>query len=160
MNVHGTRQLEAPRTAVFAAICDPETLLAVIPGCSEIERVGDEYRGAIALRLPGFAGTYRTIVRLIETEAPSFGRMMGSVAGALGTIQGEATFLLDEAAGGTSVTWDGSATISGPLARLDGRFAEGLAGSLIGEGLGRLEARLRDGATPAMAAQITEEPFR
>ena len=58
MNIRGSRTLDAPREAVFAAICDPDVLLAVIPGCREIEQIGEtEYRGQIALRLPGVAGT-------------------------------------------------------------------------------------------------------
>ena len=35
------------------------------------------------------------------------------------------------------------ATIGGPLARLDSRFVEGLAGSLVAQGLDRLDARLQ-----------------
>ena len=38
--------------------------------------------------------------------------------------------------------YEGSGTISGPLARLDSRFAERLAESLITQGLRALDARL------------------
>ena len=158
MNVHGSRLIEAPRPAVFDAVCDPETLLAVIPGCRAIERHGDEYEGRIELRLPGFSGSYLTAVRLVETDPPSFGRMEGSVTGALGSITGEATFTLTEAPGGTTVTYDGSAVIDGPLARLDGRFVEGLAGSLIGQGLGNLAARLRTDQSPGDDAAAAPAP--
>ncbi len=143
MKIGGSRVLHAPRAAVFDAICDPATLLAVIPGCREIERVGDEYRGRIALRLPGIAGTYRTVVRLVETEPPVRGVLAGTVSGALGSISGDATFRLVETDGGTTVDYEGAAVVDGPLARLDGRFVEGLAGSLVGQGLGNLDARLR-----------------
>ncbi len=97
MNMHGRRVLDAPRDDVFAAICDPAVLLAVIPGCEDIEQVGDEYRGRIALRLPGIAGTYRTVVRLVDTDPPAFGAMEGSVEGALGSLRGRATFRLADA---------------------------------------------------------------
>ncbi len=137
------RTLEAPRDRVFAAICDPGALLAVIPGCRAIEQVGDEYHGEIALRLPGIAGTFRTTVRLVDTEAPTSGRLLGEVVGRPGSIRGWATFRLVEADGGTTVEYDGQAELGGPLARLDSRFAEGLAGTLIGQGLGNLDARLR-----------------
>jgi 2-furoyl-CoA dehydrogenase large subunit len=145
VNVHGSRTLASARAAVFDAICDPETLLAVIPGCRAIERVGEtEYRGEIALRLPGIVGTYRTTVRLVETDRPEQGRLEGEVVGSLGTIEGLATFRLTETPdNGTTVEYDGQARISGPLARLDGRFVEGLAGSLIGQGLDNLDARLQ-----------------
>jgi hypothetical protein len=158
MRISGTRSLGAPREAVFAAICDPSVLLGVIPGCSEIERTGDaEYRGQIALRLPGVVGTYRTVVRLSETDPPSCGRLEGEVVGALGSITGHASFLLVDANGGTLVEYDGSAVISGPLARLDGRFIEGLAGTLIGQGLDNLDAQLR-GDRSAAAARGDQRP--
>lgn len=144
MNVRGSRTLDAPRAVVFAAICDPTTLLGVIPGCQEIERVDDvEYRGGISLRLPGLAGTYRMIVRLVETDPPAFGRLDGEVVGALGSIKGSASFRLAEDMGRTRVEYEGHAAIGGPLARLDSRFVEGLAGSLINQGLANLDVRLQ-----------------
>jgi carbon monoxide dehydrogenase subunit G len=149
MNIHGSRTLEAPRDAVFAAILDPTVLFAVIPGCQEIEQVSDiEYRGRIALRLPGMVGSYRTVVRVVDAEPPSFGRLAGEVVGALGSITGIASFRLAETDGGTEVRYEGEASIGGPLARLDSRFVEGLAGSLIGQGLGNLDQRLK-ARTPA-----------
>ncbi len=143
MNIRGSRTLDAPRAAVFAAICDPTTLLAVIPGCREIEQVGaNEYRGRIALRLPGIVGSYRTVVRLVDADEPSYGQLEGEVSGAPGSIKGRASFRLTESGRGTTIDYDGSAVISGPLARLDGRFVEGLAGALIDQGLGTLNSRL------------------
>ncbi len=145
MNIRGSRTLDAPRAAVYAAILDPSVLLGVIPGCREIERVSDtEYRGRIALRLPGVAGSYQTTVRVIDTEAPGYGELEGDVVGALGSLDGRASFRLTEHDRRTTVDYEGTATIGGPLARLDSRFVAGLAGSLVGQGLDNLEARLRD----------------
>ena len=145
MNIRGSRTLDAPRPEVFAAICDPDTLLGVIPGCRDIKKVSDtEYHGQISLRLPGVVGTYRTVVRLVDADAPCYGRLEGEVVGTLGTIKGHASFRLAEAGGRTTVQYDGQAVIGGPLARLDSRFVEGLAGSLINQGLGNLNARLRN----------------
>jgi carbon monoxide dehydrogenase subunit G len=153
MNIRGSRTLDAPRDTVFAAILDPNTLLGVIPGCREIEKTADdEYRGRISLRLPGMVGSYRTVVRVVETDAPSFGRLEGEVVGALGSITGHASFRLADVAGRTTVEYEGQATIGGPLARLDSRFVEGLAGSLINQGLGNLNARLQ--ADPSAGVAI------
>lgn len=170
MKIRGSETLEAPRAAVFAAICDPDALLGVIPGCREIEQTGDgEYRGQISLRLPGIVGTYRTAVRLVEAEPPVFGRLEGEVAGALGTITGHAEFRLAEAGSGTRIDYDGQATIVGPLARLDARFAEGLAESLIAQGLRNLDERLQadppagavnDADPPAGAVSGSGQPSR
>jgi carbon monoxide dehydrogenase subunit G len=144
MRVSGRATLAAPRAAVFEAICDPRTLLDVIPGCQEIERVSpEEYRGRIAIRLPAFAGTYDTLVRLTHADPPAHGELEGRVEGTAGTISGHASFRLAEVDGGTVIEYEGIATISGPLARLDSRFAEALARSLIDEGLERLGSRVQ-----------------
>lgn len=161
MNIRGSRTLDAPRADVFAAIFDPTTLLAVIPGCREIEQVGDgEYRGRILLRLPGVVGSYRTVVRVVSADAPGAGELEGEVTGALGSIIGRASFRLAEAAGKTQVEYEGTARIGGPLARLDSRFVEGLAGSLIGQGLQNLNVRLQGARSAGVAhdgRQTTKE---
>ena len=126
MNIRGTHRFDAPREAVFAAIRDPRVLLAVIPGCEAVEQVApDEYDGRISLRLPGVVGTYRTLVRLVDAASPTAG-LEGEVDGSLGSITGHADFRLAEpTAARTTWTTAGRASIGGPLARLDSRFAEG-----------------------------------
>lgn len=156
MNVHGEARIAAPRAAVFDAICDPAALLEVIPGCREIREVSPgEYRGRIALRLPAMVGTYETVVRLVATDPPAFGAFEGRVEGRPGTLVGRASFRLEDEAGTTVIAYDGHGTVTGPLARLDARFVEGLARSLVDEGLARLGRRLaaaeRDDASPAGA---------
>lgn len=153
MIVRGRALVHAPCTAVFDAICDPGALLEVIPGCREVRRVAaDEYRGRIALRLPAIVGTYETVVRLLVADRPTFGSFEGRVAGRPGAIEGRASFRLEPVAGdgdgaaddeGTVIEYEGDGMVTGPLARLDARFVEGLARSLIDEGLARLERRLR-----------------
>ncbi len=152
MNVTGSASLAASREAVFAAICDPGALLEVIPGCQEIHQVSpDEYRGRIAIRLPAIVGAYDTVVRLVEAEPPASGALEGRVEGKVGTIAGRATFRLTEDGGRTRVDYEGTGVVSGPLARLDSRFIEGLAGSLINEGLARLGRRLQQVPVPEPA---------
>ena len=160
MNLRGSYTIDAPRAAVFAAICDPDVLLGVIPGCRAIEHVGtDEYRGQITLRLPGVVGTYATRVRLVDADPPRSGELEGEVEGALGTIKGRATFRLAESGAGTRIDYQGEAVIGGPLARLDSRFVEGLAETLIGQGLRSLASRLERGAA-ALGTNSSETPAR
>lgn len=160
MKVRGSHTLDAPRAVVFAAICDPDALLGVIPGCREIEQTGDaEYRGQISLRLPGVVGTYRTVVRLVDADAPCYGELEGELEGALGTVKGRATFRLAESGDRTTIDYEGQAVIGGPLARLDARFVEGLAGSLIKQGLRTLNSRLR-GDPAAGVASDSRQPTR
>jgi carbon monoxide dehydrogenase subunit G len=159
VNVTGSHSLTARRDAVFAAICDPEALLEVIPGCQEIHRVDDtEYRGQLSIRLPAIVGSYETTVRLVAADAPGFGRLEGRVEGAVGSISGSASFRLTEEGDRTVVDYEGQGTVNGPLARLDSRFIEGIARSLINEGLARLDRRLQattsDGEAQARRAEL------
>lgn len=153
MKVSGSRSLEAPPAAVFEAIRDPGILLAVIPGCQAVALVGqDEYAGLISLRLPGVAGAYRTRVRLVDAVPPERVRLEGSVEGDLGSIVGHADLTLTPQTTGTLLAYQGLATIGGPLARLDSRFTEHLAGSLIAQGLRALDRRLVPEPAAATAA--------
>lgn len=139
MNVRGRTAVNAPREAVFAAICDPGALLEVIPGCLEINEVSaGEYRGRIEIRLPAIVGTYDARVRLVQADPASYGLLEGRVEGKAGMIEGRASFRLAEDGGKTVVDYEGTAVVSGPLARLDSRFIEGVAASLIDQGLARL----------------------
>ena len=150
MNVSGSFILDAPRDEVFRAVCDPAILMAVIPGCEAVEQVGpDEYRGLITLRLPGIVGSYRTHVRLVDAVVPERAGLEGSVEGSLGSIDGRAEFTLAEDAPGTRLDYHGRAVIGGTLARLDSRFAESLAESLIAQGLRALDQRLTRERSPA-----------
>ena len=148
MKVSGRYRLSAPREEVFAAICDPAVLVAVLPGCEQIERVSaTEYRGLLTLRLPGIAGSWRTTVRLMETQAPELARMEGRVEGTMGTVTGRADLVLRAVGDATDLDYQGTGTIGGPLAGLDSRFVERLAESLIDQGLRTLDRRLAAGAS-------------
>jgi len=99
----------------------------------------------ITLRLPGVVGAYRTDVRLVDVVAPERSGMEGRLEGSMGSIAGRADFVLGDAPGsasGTVIDYTGSGVIQGPLARLDSRFAERLAESLISQGLRALNLRL------------------
>jgi 2-furoyl-CoA dehydrogenase large subunit len=143
MKVHGRHHFAASRGAVFGQICDPQALMAVIPGCESVVEVRPgEYEGRIVLRLPGMTGKFRTTVRLVDTMPPERSGLEGRVEGPMGSIDGRADFILREANAGTEMEYNGTGAITGPLARLDSRFAERFTESLIEQGLRALEARL------------------
>lgn len=160
MNVMGTRRIDATPEAVYRAICDPATLMAVIPGCESVEQVGsDEYVGRIVLRLPGVVDEFRSHVRVVDAVLPERAGLEGQLEGTAGSISGRADFELTRDSGWTAINYRGRAVIQGPLARLDSRFAEHLAETLIDQGLralGELLARKTASAAgePARAKDV------
>jgi carbon monoxide dehydrogenase subunit G len=127
---------------VWALIFDPAALKELIPGCRRLERHGDIYTGEIILGVASVGGEYRTTVTLIEQTAPAEARLTGEISGPTGTIAGQAAFTLEEVQADTHFRYEGTATISGALGRVSPRFVEGVARTLVQQGLDRLDQRL------------------
>ncbi|MBI1879737.1 MAG: carbon monoxide dehydrogenase subunit G [Chloroflexi bacterium] len=130
----------APRERIWPLIHDPATLVGLIPGCEKLEQVSpDEYRGQIQLRLPAVVGIYQTYVKLLERQEPSYCLFAGEVQGSAGSIKGTASFSLQAINEQESLmAYEGQAVISGPLGQLNSHFIEGIANTLIKQGLAKL----------------------
>lgn len=145
MHVSGKYTFNAARPRVWSAIYNVKALLEIIPGCQQMEQVSDtEYRGQIQMRLPAVVGTYHTYMKRVEFEAPRYSRFEGEVDGTLGTIKGWAAFWLTGEGEQTVMEYEGQGLITGSLAMLNSRFVEGLAKSLIEQGLTRLNQQLQN----------------
>lgn len=143
MKVSGSHRFDGARERIWPLIHDPNSLVSLIPGCEQMEQVGpDEYRGRVQLRLPAVVGTYTTYVRLIELDEPCFCRFEGEVNGSGGSMKGTASFRLETVNVQTILEYEGEALITGPLARLDFRFMEGIVQTLIKQGLTKLNEQV------------------
>ena len=152
MKVAGSYLLDGTRECLWPLIYDPASLIAFIPGCEQLEQVSpDEYRGRVHIRLPAIGGTYTTYVNLIERDEPNYCCFAGEVNGAAGSVSGIASFRLKAMEARTLLEYEGQALISGPLARLDSRFVEGVAQTLIKQGLSKLnqQVQLKQATLPA-----------
>lgn len=151
MKIANQYTFAAPRERIWPLIYDPAALAGLIPGCEKLEQVSpDEYRGQIQLRLPAVVGTYQTYVRLLERQEPSYCLFEGEVQGAPGSIKGTASFSLKEMTEQeTLMTYEGQAVISGPLGQLNSRFIEGIANTLIKQGLAKLNQQAQTPTLPS-----------
>ena len=152
MKVAGSYILDGTQECIWPLIYDPASLIAFIPGCEQLEQVSpDEYRGQVRIRLPAVGGAYITYVKLIERDEPNYCCFAGEVNGSAGSVSGTASFRLKAMDARTLLEYEGQALISGPLARLDSRFVEGVAQTLIKQGLSRLnqQVQLKQATPPA-----------
>ncbi len=159
MKIAGQSILDATAESIWPLIFDPRTLLQLLPGCEQVEQVApDEYRGRMTLRLPAIAGTYDTWVKVLQYEAPSFCQIQGEASGPGGSVRGQASFSLQPEAQQTRIAYQGDAQIGGPLAGMNPRFAEGVAQTLIRQGLARLPELARERAA-ALELTSPAEPL-
>jgi carbon monoxide dehydrogenase subunit G len=141
MRISGQATLDAPRESIWPLIFDPRSLLELLPGCEDVAQVAsDEYRARLALRVPAVAGVYEARVRVLDSDPPASCRFEGEASGPAGRVAGNASFILAADLGGTRIDYTGDAAISGPLACMNPRFAEGIARTFINQGLAKLPA--------------------
>ena len=149
MKISGSYTFDAPRENVWKLIHTPTSLLEIIPGCQSVEQISPaEYRGHIQMKLPAIVGEYTTFVQLTDFQQPDYCNFRGEVSGAPGAITGTASFtLFEETDLQTKMEFSGQGLITGPLARLNDRFAEGIAKTLINQGLAQLNKQLQQKET-------------
>ena len=146
MKISGKACVNAPCEAIWKLIFKPSALLELVPGCDQVEQVApDEYRASLTMRVPALAGNYAILIRILESEAPQFCRLAGRAHGPTGGVQGTGTFTLLPQSQQTRIDYDSEIQISGPLAGMHPRFVEGVAQTLIREGLAKLAELARAG---------------
>lgn len=156
MRISGQATLDAPRESIWPLIFDPHALLELLPGCEDVAQTGpDEYTARLNLRVPAVAGAYDAKVRVLDSRPPDACRFEGEASGPAGRVSGVASFALTADGAATRIDYAGDAAISGPLAGMNPRFAEGIAKTFISQGLAKLPALAATRAaalSPAMAA--------
>ena len=162
MKITGSYTFHGPKDKVWPLIYDPAALMELIPGCERLEQVSsNEYRGRMQVRFPGVTGSYNTYVKILERRAPHSSRFQGEVDGPAGSIKGTASFQLDDLENQqTVITYEGQAMISGALSKLSPRFVEGIAQTLLKQGLAALETQVQSqAAAPFPAAEAGPSSF-
>jgi carbon monoxide dehydrogenase subunit G len=145
MRISGNTCVNAPCEAIWKLIFNPSALLQLVPGCDQVEQVApDQYRASLTMRVPSLAGNYEILIKIAESEAPRFCRLEGNARGPGGVLQGTGTFTLLPQGQKTRIDYDSEIQISGPLAGMHPRFTEGVAQTLIRQGLTKLAELARD----------------
>ncbi len=130
MTMSGEIPLEANREVVWAKLNDPEVLKACIPGCEELNVIGENEFEAVAVNKIGpVKAKFKGKVQLTDIDAPNGYRISGQGDGGIaGFAKGGASVALsDKEGGGTILKYDVEAQIGGKLAQLGQRLINGAA---------------------------------
>ncbi|GAB4541147.1 MAG: hypothetical protein Kow0063_31730 [Anaerolineae bacterium] len=147
VEIAGSYTLEASVDVVWPRIFDVTSLVSLIPGCQKLEQVSpDEYRGQIQVGIAAVSGTYTSYVRVVEQDPLRHHcRFEGEVTGSTGRVKGEASFTLEEVEepNNSRIEYHARGMVTGALAKLNPRYVEGVARTLINLGLANLNKQLR-----------------
>jgi 2-furoyl-CoA dehydrogenase large subunit len=147
MRGSGFVEVAAPPAMVWRALLDPESLKAVIPGCHELRKTGDnDYVADVSLGVGPVRGRFTATVGLSDLVTETSGRIGGTLAGPLGSASGSGMLRLSPAAAGTRIDYDYAVAIGGKVAAVGGRLLDGATQVIIRQFFERLGRRL---AAPA-----------
>jgi carbon monoxide dehydrogenase subunit G len=143
MEIIGSHVFNAPRSTLWALLLDPAAIQRAIPGCEEMTATGpDAYKMTVKVSLAAIKGTFSGNVAVQDQKPEDSYRLIVSGTGKPGSVQGDALMTLAEAAGKTTVTYQGEIKAQGPIARLGNRLLGGAAKLMIGQFMKGMEKQL------------------
>lgn len=130
----GKAVVDAPRQQIWNMLLDPATLMSVIPGAHNVEKVGDsEFYADVTLGIGPVKGRYKAAIKLSDMKEPDSVTLSGGTEGALGSGHGTGFITLTEDSGKTIVAYTYEAAVGGKVASIGGRLLDGAAKVVIGQ---------------------------
>jgi len=120
-------QVPLDRNTVFQALNDPEILKQSIPGCEELNTIGEnELEATVVVKFGPVKASFNSNVELDPSAGPENFKLSGSGdAGVAGFAKGGADVQLTENDEGTLLSYEVQIDISGKLAQVGSRLIEG-----------------------------------
>ncbi len=149
MELTSSCTVPVPVETTWAALNDPETLKACIPGCESIERVSDtELKVAMTARVGPVSAKFSGRIVLSDIVPPTSYKMsFEGQGGAAGFARGEAKVALTPDGSGTRIGYEVNAQVGGKLAQIGSRLVDGAAAKLADDFFACFVERL--GGAPA-----------
>lgn len=135
MRLRGSRTIAATREAIWTFLTSPARLRHCLPGCERFESTGpDSYTATMSLGVGLIKGTYTGTIRITDQRRPEQMTLLVEGGGGLGSLVAAGKVTLTELAGGTDqtyLTYDGDATVTGPVAMVGERVMGATADRLF-----------------------------
>ena len=124
MKIEGKNIISAPAQEVWEALNDPQVLTASIPGCQVLEKLSDtKYKATVLTKIGPIKVKFDGEVELSDLQPPESYTLSGAATGGqAGNAGGSAAIQLLPFDGGTLLSYDIDAEVSGKLAQLGQRL--------------------------------------
>jgi hypothetical protein len=145
---------------VWQALLDPNVLAKVMPGCEQLEQVGEnEYKGMLKIRVGPVQGQFEGLVNLSDINAPEGYRMQVDGKGAPGFMKGVGEVHLEDQGTSTLMRYSGEAQVGGRIASVGQRLLDSSAKALTRQSLDGLHEQIkaRSQAQTSAATHHAEE---
>ena len=130
MQLTDSRDIQADRATVWAALLSPEVLQDCVPGCKEMSGTPEEgFEATVVQKVGPVKATFKGAVSFSEmVEGQALTLTGDGKGGAAGFAKGGAKVsLADLPDGGTRLTYEVEAKVGGKLAQLGSRIIDGFA---------------------------------
>ncbi|MEM7079240.1 MAG: carbon monoxide dehydrogenase subunit G [Pseudomonadota bacterium] len=160
MQQSGEYSIAAPRDAVWHALNDATILAACIPGCQDMQRVGDaHFKAKVKAKIGPVSAVFDADLELQDLQPPEAYTIQGDVkGGAAGFGKGKAQVMLeavDEAT--TLLRYAVDANVGGKLAQVGSRLVDGAARKMADDFFAAFAAQLAGESDTAVAGPATEQ---
>ena len=128
MELKGNYEFAAAPEQVFEALTSPVSVAGCLPGCDELEPLGeDRYQATMTLGIAAIKGRFRGTVAIREQDRPKSFLLQVEGKGTAGFAKGEARVEISATDTGSSVAVQAKARVGGPVARVGQRLLAGTA---------------------------------
>lgn len=168
MRITGQHDLHGSREEVWRGLQDPRVLARALPGVKRLEQTGEHrYEMSLAVGIGSIKGSYDGVLRFAEQRPPESCQVHAAARGTPGSVDMVATMTLHEGAngmvGGTRLTYDAEANVTGALAGVGQRLVGAAARRTTEEFLNAVDrelapAEVADAGRPVEATDAPRAP--
>jgi carbon monoxide dehydrogenase subunit G len=150
LKIDGTQKIAAPRERIFAALIDPTILQRCIPGCEQMEKIGDnQYKAKLTAGVGPVKGVFTATVSLQDINAPEHYKLVVEGKGQPGFVKGSGELNLKDDDGATEIQYTGDVNVGGLIASVGQRMIQATANMLAARFFKSLEAETAGNPTPS-----------
>jgi len=156
MDMTGEYRIPASRDKVWAALNDPDTLKASLPGCEELERTSDgDFAATVVAKVGPVRAKFKGQVSLSDLNPPESYKISGEgKGGAAGFAKGGADVkLTEDGPDATVLSYTAKADVGGKLAQLGSRLIDATAKKMADEFFENFRKQLTPAEVEAPAAE-------
>jgi carbon monoxide dehydrogenase subunit G len=160
MQLTDQRDIKADPATVWAAILNPEVLMACVPGCESMTGTAETGFEAVVVQKVGpVKARFTGVVTLSDMVPGQSLRISGEgKGGPAGFAKGGADVTLTAIPEGTRLSYDVQANVGGKLAQLGSRLIDGFAKKMADEFFERFQQTIEGPGEPADESAEGDDP--